>query len=206
MSDNNGSGPGRYKNGKKRHWKKIWTDRAKTNQTKHAIKDTGKDILAAIVGGAAGAAMGWPSFLVGIPVNFLGHFFESQAVATAGTAMMVTTVNELIPSDKTVEPTKWEKAKARLSAYKDSMMKKMMLDKVFKKDASTDTTTSEPVGEIKHFVYPYADGSTPQLDFSAMDAIENQLVNSARNFQNQGSMNTTVNSSVNGAEFIDPLY
>jgi hypothetical protein len=210
-SNNNGNGKPRYKL-HKRPYKEIFADWK--NQSKTSTKDLGVDMVAGLAGAMAGAVIGRSSLLWGALVNFSGHFLETKFLSTMGTGMAVVNIvsgDPLVALSGDAEPTKWEKAKERLTAFKDGLKHQLYLDKFMKKDPGTTSTSSDaPVGEIKHFVYPYGGNSTPEIDMSALDAIESQLVNSAKNFQDKQEMQSTNSVSGNGAfagaEIVDPLY
>ena len=69
--------------------------------------------------------------------------------------------------------------KERLQAYKESLGEKFYLDKILKKKGATNG-----IGELQYFSYP---GSSANGDLAALDDIENQLAESAMQFQMNGN-------------------
>ncbi len=146
-------------------------------KTKGSIKntalETGKGILVGVLGGGLiGAAIGRPSLLIGIVTTGLGHYSGNKLTQLLGLGIMAangfqknTTVSGLEGLDG---------IKERMQAYKETFSEKLYLDKLKKKGLSTGTTSG--FGELQYFNYPNG-------DLAALDAIEDQLSESAMQFQ-----------------------
>jgi hypothetical protein len=139
---------------------------------KNTALETGKDILVCVLGGGLiGAAIGRPSLAVGIVTTGIGHYSGNKLTQLLGLGMMAangfqrnTTVSGLEGMDG---------VKERVQAFKESFSEKLYLDK-FRKNSSTGTTSG--FGELQYFSYP-------NNDLAALDAIEDQLTDSAMQFQ-----------------------
>lgn len=139
---------------------------------KNTALETGKDILVCVLGGGLiGAAIGRPSLAIGIATTGFGHYSGSKLTQLLGIGMMAangfqrnTTVSGLEGLDG---------VKERIQAYKESFSEKLYLDK-FKKKSPTGTTSG--FGDLQYFSYP-------NNDLAALDAIEEQLTDSAMQFQ-----------------------
>ncbi len=109
------------------------------------------------------------------------------------------------------EETAMERAKQRLLNYKNNFTQKIYLDKIMKKADEKKTTESDkPVGEVKYFVYPNTDNADMSgMDMTALDNIENQIIQSAENYQQKTPV-PKVEKEVSGNDetlmMRDPLY
>jgi hypothetical protein len=147
---------------------------------KNTAIETGKGILVGVLGGGLlGAAIGKPSFVVGILTTGVGHYAGNKLTQMLGIGMMA--ANGFAKTNSTVSGIEGlDGVKERIQAFKESFSEKLYLDKL-KKKGITDGTTSG-FGELQYFTYP-------NNDLAALDAIENQLTDSAAQFQ--GSMPET---------------
>lgn len=139
---------------------------------KNTALETGKDILVGVLGGGLiGAAIGKPSLIVGIVTTGVGHYSGNKLTQLLGIGLMAangfqknTTVSGLEGMDG---------VKERVQAFKESLSDKFYLDKIKKK---TSSGTTSGFGELQYFSYP-------NNDLAALDAIEDQLTDSAMQFQ-----------------------
>jgi hypothetical protein len=139
---------------------------------KNSALETGKDILVGVLGGGLiGAAIGKPSLLVGIVTTGVGHYSGNKLTQLLGIGLMAangfqknTTVSGLEGMDG---------VKERVQAFKESLSDKMYLDKIKRKALSSSATSG--FGELQYFNYP-------NNDLAALDAIEDQLTDSAMQF------------------------
>ena len=139
---------------------------------KNTMLETGKGILVGVLGGGLiGAAIGKPSLLVGIVTTGVGHYSGNKLTQLLGLGIMAangfqnnTTVSGLEGLDG---------VKERVQAFKQGFAERLYLDKL-KKQASAGTTSG--FGELQYFSYP-------NNDLAALDAIEDQLTDSAMQFQ-----------------------
>lgn len=144
---------------------------------KNTAIETGKGILVGVLGGGLlGAAIGKPSFIVGILTTGVGHYANNKLTQMLGIGMMA--ANGFAKTATTVSGIEGlDGVKERVQAFKESFSEKLYLDKLKKKGITDGTTTG--FGELQYFTYPNG-------DLAALDAIENQITDSAAQFQ--GSM------------------
>ncbi len=144
---------------------------------KNTLLETGKDIMIGVLGGGlVGAIVGKPAFAIGLLTTGTGHYTGNKLLSLLGVGIMAantfqkatTTVNGLDGLDG---------MKERVMAFKDSMSDKLFLDKLLKKK----TATTNGIGEVDYF--NYTDPMKGHL--AALDDIENQVVESALQFQGQ---------------------
>jgi len=144
--------------------------------------ETGKDLLIGVVGGGlAGAMIGKPSLLVGILVTGAGHFTNNRLAQLIGVGMMAS--NGFQPGSSSTNGLDGiDGVKDRLMAYKDSFSQKFYLDKFMKKKMAALPAATAGIGEVQYFTYPDALNG----DLAALNEIENQLAESALEFQGIG--------------------
>ena len=141
---------------------------------KNTALETGKDILVGVLGGGLiGAAIGKPSLIVGIVTTGVGHYSGNKLTQLLGLGIMAangfqknTTISGLEGLDG---------VKERIQAYKNSFSEKLYLDKLKRK---TSAGATSGFGDLQYFSYP-------NNDLAALDAIEDQLTDSAMQFQGE---------------------
>jgi hypothetical protein len=142
---------------------------------KNTVLETGKDILIGVLGGGLlGAVVGKPSLIVGIVTTGVGHYTGNKLVQILGIGMMA--ANGFQKSSSVSGLSGLAGVKERLQAYKESMSEKFYLHKIMKKKAGTNG-----IGELQYFSYPGAMNG----DLAALDDIEQQIAESAMQFQGQ---------------------
>jgi hypothetical protein len=157
-------------------------------------KETGKDILVGVIGGGlAGYLLGKSSLLVGAGVTGYGHFRNKRAISTFGMGMMMG--GGMSAAQQAMSGLTVDDIKARVISFKDGLLSKLYLDKVFKPEekTTTQTTTTSGLGE-------------GELDFSALSKFEQQVLQSGNDYQKKidaGSTTEGLNSSY--AEMIDEV-
>ena len=142
-------------------------------------------IVGVIVGGAAGAAIGRSSLLIGAGVAGLGHYKKVPLVTLFGVGMMAANGFQSGSTVKGVEQDVMDGIKDRLMAYKESFQEKLYLDKIMKK--------KEPIngmGKVQYFTYPNDENMNGNnaIDMSELDRIEQHLTQSANDFANKNQM------------------
>jgi hypothetical protein len=166
---------GRYtKKGKRQTMMQGFGSELKTvGNMKNTAIETGKGILVGVLGGGLlGAAIGKPSFVVGILTTGVGHYSGNKLTQMLGIGMMA--ANGFTKTTTTVSGIEGlDGVKERLQAFKESFSEKLYLDKLKKKGIDAGTSG---FGELQYFSYP-------NQDLAALDAIENQLTDSAMQFQ-----------------------
>lgn len=143
-------------------------------KVKHSAIQTGKDLLIGVIGGGiAGAVIGKSSLLIGAGVTGYGHYANKPTLATFGIGMMASSgFNAGTNATNGIEGFRKEDVKARVMSFKDSITSKLFLDKLIKKKTS-DTTNG--IGAVQYYNYP---NDSKELDFSALDRLQNQIVES----------------------------
>lgn len=167
---------GRYtKKGKRQTMMQGFGSELKTEgNIKNTAIETGKGILVGVLGGGLlGAAIGKPSFVVGIITTGVGHYSGNKLTQMLGIGMMA--ANSFAKTNATVSGIEGlDGVKERLQAFKESFSEKIYLDKLNKKGINAGTTSG--FGELQYFSYP-------NNDLAALDAIEEQLTDSAMQFR-----------------------
>jgi hypothetical protein len=168
------------KQARKKHFLSGLNDSLATKgNAKNSALATGKDILIGVLGGGLiGAAIGRPSFLVGIVTTGAGHYADSKLVQLLGIGMMAANGFQKSSSVNGLEGM--DGVKERLKAYKDTFGEKLYLDKLLKKAAAV--TGTDGFGELQYFTYP---DNSMNGSLAALDDIEQQIEESARQFQGQ---------------------
>ena len=179
---------------KKKHFLSGMNEELPTKgNAKNTLLETGKDILIGVLGGGLiGAVIGKPSLAVGIITTGAGHYTDNKLIQLLGIGMMAANGFQRAGSVSGLEGL--EGVKERLQAYKESLSEKFYLDKILKKKGATNG-----IGELQYFSYP---GSSVNGDLAALDDIENQLAESAMQFQ----MNGNEDLQIGIVEMEDRLY
>lgn len=142
---------------------------------KNTMLETGKGILVGVLGGGLiGAAIGKPSLVVGIITTGVGHYSGNKLTQLLGLGIMAANGFQKVTSVSGIEGL--DGVKERVKAFKESFSEKLYLDKLKKRGISAGTTGG--FGDLQYFSYP-------NQDLAALDAIEDQLTDSAAQFQGQ---------------------
>ncbi len=162
-------------------------------ETKGNLKNTAietvKDLVAGVLaGGIAGAAIGRASLVVGTVITGIGHYTKSRLASIFGVGMMASNgfqkSGDQVSGTDDKEKGVVDGVKDRLTAYKESFMQKLFLDKILKKkQASTSGDGTSGIGEVKYFVYP--GNKNKELDMSELERIEKAVANSAEQFKQE---------------------
>lgn len=146
--------------------------------------ETVKDVVVGIVaGGLTGALIGRPSLGIGLLVTGFGHYRENRLISTFGIGMMAANGFQGGGNKEVNGLGIVDSAKARLMNFKDSFSQKLYLDKIIKKKEEKGT---EGVGEVKYFLYPGKE-ENKELDLSALNLLESQVVKSAMEHEKKNS-------------------
>lgn len=178
------------------------TEAAKATGEK--IKDsaiqTGKDLLIGVIGGGlVGAVIGKPSLLIGAGVTGYGHFSKKPMLSTFGIGMMAASgFTPSVNGTSGMDGFSKEDIKARLMSFKDSITSKLFLDKIIKKKTAESTNG---VGAIQDFE---SMTENKALDFSALDRLQNQIVQSGIDYKK--SMQGLAEVAVPSEEIAKAIY
>ena len=140
---------------------------------------TVNDVVFVVLGGGVlGAVCGRASLPIGFLLTGLGHFTRIKALQLIGAGTMAANSFSKLTSSTVGDLEGLDGVKERLQAYQASMKEKFFLDKLLKKKS----TSTNGIGEVQYFTYPV------NGDLAALDAIEQQLADSALQFQGVGSL------------------
>ena len=143
-------------------------------KVKESVIQTGKDLLIGVIGGGiAGAVIGKPSLIIGAGVTGYGHYANKPTLTTFGIGMMAASgFNAGTNATNGVDGFSAEDIKTRIKSFKDSFTSKLFLDKIIKKKIDGG---ANGVGAVQYYDYPH---ENKELDFSALDRLQNQIVQS----------------------------
>lgn len=162
---------------------------------KNTAIETGKGILVGVLGGGLiGAAIGKPSMLVGIVTTGFGHYSGNKPIQLLGLGMMAANSFQKAVAVSGIEGL--EGVKERMQAFKESFSEKLYLDKLKKKTISSGTSG---FGDLQYFSYP-------NNDLAALNAIEEQLTDSAMQFQGGLPDSDFGDTDMSGIEAEDRLF
>jgi hypothetical protein len=149
--------------------------------------------IAVLGGGLVSAVIGKPSFALGLGLTGLSYYKDISWLAPLGIGMMAT--SHIIPNDNLKGVSGFdlkqetENAKNRLVSFKDALLSKTYLDKIIKPNTSTSTPASNRmVQEEEETTSGF--GSVSE-NLNVLNQIEQQLVNSAKEQQNQRKEQST---------------
>lgn len=150
-----------------------------TNSALATIRDV---VVGVVVGGAAGAAIGKPALLVGAAITGVGHYKQMPLATILGMGMMA---SNIITSNKSISGTDSkgiEGVKERVNTFKESIKDRLYLTVIIPKKS-----TVSGIEKVNHYQYPMQqiEGNIRELDMRALDRIEQQIVKSGQDFQNQ---------------------
>ena len=184
-----------------------------SDKVKHTFIETGKDLLIGVIGGGiAGAVIGKPALLIGVGVTGYGHYANKPALTTFGIGMMASggfSGGNATSTTQGIDGFSAEDVKARVMNFKDSITSRLFLDKIIKKAEPKEQSDngSNGVGEVQYLTYP---NPNKELDFSALDNLEKQIIKSGSDYQKsiQGTQEEeTVQGNFDESfEFTDPSY
>jgi hypothetical protein len=161
---------------KKAFMKNLGAELQTKGNIKNTALETGKVILVGVLGGGfIGAAIGKPSLAAGIAATGLGHYTGNRLLTLVGVGMMAANGFQKSTSVSGLEGM--DGIKERIKAYKESFAEKLYLDKLKSKLGTTNG-----FGDLQYFTYPSQEFNG---DLAALNAIEDQLTQSAMQFQGQ---------------------
>ncbi len=145
---------------------------------KNSVMETGMTLLVAVLGGGfIGAAIGRPSLLAGIATTGAGHYTQNRLLQLLGVGMMASNGFQKGNAVNGLEGL--DGVKERLQAYRETFSQKLYLDKLMKKKAAADGVITG-IEDLQYFTYP---DTSMNGSLAALDDIEGQIAESARQFQ-----------------------
>lgn len=151
-----------------------------TNKVKDTTVETMLTVASAFGGSIAGAAIGRPSFWVGLPIIVIGVAIRNKYVALGGAGMCL--ANGFQPKvdtqtsgiDDEVDGFDMEQVKNRVGNYFKSFSEKLYLSK------PKEDTTTYGLGETPtYFINPYNTQieGTGEVDMSQLDRVQQEIAN-----------------------------
>jgi hypothetical protein len=173
---------------KKKQWLKDFDEMKTEKDIKNTAIKTGVEaVLSVLIGGAIGSIVGRPSFIVVLATTAAGHYLGSKWLPPIGIGMMASSN----PMGVGVSGFDLQGAKDRLLTFKDSILHRTYLDKVFKKGSGkteSEDETTNGIGEVNDHMETLAN-------------VHRQLVNSAMNFRRRrGESTEGIEEEVQGTE------
>ena len=154
------------------------TGKATGVKVKESAIQTGKDLLIGVIGGGiAGAVIGKSSLLIGAGITGYGHYANKPTLTTFGIGMMAASGFNAGVTTQGIDGFSAEDVKARIMNFKDSFTSKLFLDKIIKKKTEDG---ANGVGAVQYYDYP---NDNKELDFSALDRLQNQVVQSGIDYK-----------------------
>lgn len=172
---------------------------------KNTMAYTGRDILLGGLGGSlAGALAGRTSLVIGAVVTGAGHFFGSPGTAMFGVGMMASGGYQTLSGMNGVEKEGMEGVKDRFKNFQSNLKRQLFLDKILpKKKAATDEATNG-MGGVEYF--NHQNDNMNGLDYTEANRIEEQIRESARQFEAKQSMGEVAGTDgVDGTDGIDGI-
>ena len=148
---------------------------------KNTAIETVKDVAVGVVGGGlVGAAIGKPSFLVGLGVTGLGHYTGNNLATLFGIGLMAANgfQNKSVSG---IDGLSMDAVKERVTAYTGSLKEKLYLDKVPFLNKHKDGEATNGMGELQFFNHQNdMNGAYRELnnELAALDQIERQIESS----------------------------
>jgi hypothetical protein len=143
---------------------------------KNTAIETVKDLAIGVVGGGlAGAAIGKPSFLVGLGVTGMGHYTGNHLATLFGIGLMAANGFHS-KSVSGMDGLSIDAVKERVTAYSHNLKEKLYLDKVPFLNHNKGESASGIDG-LQFFQHPNESGAYRELnnELAALDQIEHQI-------------------------------
>jgi hypothetical protein len=150
---------------------------------KNSAIESVKDLIIGVIGGgAAGAAIGKPSLLVGLGTSLIGHYMGSSMATSFGLGMMASGGYQIAGLSGT-QPEGLEGAKERIKAFGSNLKQRLYVDKFIKPKeiAPAKEESTNGMGNVQYFNYPSQ--TTEGLDMNALDNLEREIAKSGEQFQ-----------------------
>jgi hypothetical protein len=167
---------------KKAHQNNVLHSISESLETKDNPKntaiETAKDVIVGVVGGGlVGAAIGKPSFLVGLGVTGMGHYTGHRLASLFGVGLMAANgfQNKSVSG---VDGLSIDAVKERVTAYSHNLKEKLYLDKVPFLNKNKEVESTNGMGELQFFHHPSdMNGAYNELnnELSALNHIERQI-------------------------------
>jgi hypothetical protein len=166
---------------------------------KETIYKTLANVGVAVIGGSlATVVIGKPSFLVGLGLTGYGYYKDISWLAPLGIGMMAS--SHLVPNESDPNSSGFsvkqevEDVKNRFTSLKESLLSKTYIDKIYKPKGTSNSSGNRTLEETTNGF-----GSV-EANLRVLNQIEEQLVSSAMEIQNQRRDQTTqgVNDEMEG--------
>jgi hypothetical protein len=173
---------------------------------KKSLTFTGKDIIVGGIGGALGGVLvGRGAFLAGIGMTGLGYYFGSSMATAAGIGMMASGGYKTVSSLNGVEKDGMEGIKERFKNFQTALKHQLFLDKLLpkKKTAESNEGATDGVDKVQYFRHPSE--TVEGLDYTEANRIEEQIRESARQFETRHANEVAGTEGVEGVDGVDGL-
>ena len=166
---------------------------------------TGRDILLGGLGGSlAGALAGRTSLVIGAVVTGAGHFFGSPGTAMFGVGMMASGGYQTLSGMNGVEKEGMEGVKDRFKNFQSNLKRQLFLDKILPKKKAAGDEATNGMGGVEYF--NHQNDNVNGLDYTEANRIEEQIRESARQFEARQSMDEVAGTDgVDGTDGIDGI-
>lgn len=155
-----------------------------TNKIKDTAIETGLTLASALGGGVAGAAIGKPSLLLGLPIIIIGVFNRNKYIAAGGLGMCLAngfqpkeTEDTQTSGTEEMDGLDIDKMKERVGIFFKNFSEKLYLPK---KQEETTTNATNGLGEApSYFINPYNHQieGPGDLDMSQLDRVQQDIAN-----------------------------
>jgi hypothetical protein len=137
-------------------------------------------------------------------VTGAGHFFGSPGTAMFGVGMMASGGYQTLSGMNGVEKEGMEGVKDRFKNFQSNLKRQLFLDKILpKKKAAADEATNG-MGGVEYF--NHQNDNVNGLDYTEANRIEEQIRESARQFEARQSMGEVAGTDgVDGTDGIDGI-
>jgi len=164
--------------------------------------------VAVIGGGLATVVIGKPSFLVGLGLTGYGYYKDISWLAPLGIGMMAS--SHLVPNESNPPKSGFsvkqeiEDVKDRFTSLKESLLSKTYIDKIYKPKATSNSSANRTM-EIPAMEETTNGFGSVDANLNVLNQIEQQLVSSAMEIQNQRKNQSTqgFNDEMNGLDEMD---
>jgi hypothetical protein len=179
-----------------------------------ALKNTARDMVIGGLGGSliGNVILGRYAFITGLIVTGLGHAYDSPTASGFGIGLMASGGfkggNGLSGTDGVEGFNGLNGVKDRFSRYTDNFKKQLFIDKLPTGKKKVESTESQESGVNGTTYYETSPGQflgKGEVDYSAVEKLEQQLENSAREFSKANSVNGN-DQELDGTAIEDRLF
>ncbi|MFI5140751.1 MAG: hypothetical protein ACHQII_00215 [Bacteroidia bacterium] len=170
---------------------------------KESAIETLKDVAIGVIGGGlTGLVLGKSSLLIGAGVTGYGHFENKPFFKTFGMGMMMG--GSASAAGAGLSAVSADDIKARIVSFKDDIISKLYLDKVFKKDETKAPAAKKTLEGAEEDIVNMNGFGENEPDFSSLNKLEQQVLQSGHDYQKKKEEDKPAeNLSSSYAELLD---